>query len=286
MFKKEIATIKNLLAQAQTSLHKFIKEESAVRTLWRRKNRVYVKAVTTLVDLTRHRTIKEAKLKEKIKTWPQINKTLTINRDDARKKIADKQADMEHLRIKLATLMAEEEAEQNRTNSIVEQVFSYNDQVTKALLVRNDFLSKNIYCLLVDDQGNMRSQITLDNSIGTHRVVAMVNTITIVKPELAIEAMDKIEQFFNRIKPQPQMDNLTKQLFEITKKLLVEKTSFKIGPDLYRFLSLKLDITLFPELVEAQDLLKKSLRSEKTNSYIRLYTRDNRNSKWEPVKQA
>ena len=72
----------------------------------------------------------------------------------------------------------------------------------------------------------------------------------------------------------------------MTKKILVEKTRFKIGPDLYRFLSLELDKEIYPELRKAQELLKQSLRSQKTNSYIRLYQREGRTDQWEPVRQT
>jgi len=50
-------------------------------------------------------------------------------------------------------------------------------------------------------------------------------------------------------------------LYELTQKILIEKVNFKVGPDLYRFLSLELEEEIFPELVAVQRLLLRSLRS-------------------------
>lgn len=71
---------------------------------------------------------------------------------------------------------------------------------------------------------------------------------------------------------------------EIEKLKKQEAQARKIGPDLYYFISLELDRDLFPGLKMAQDLLRRSLRSEKSESYIRLWERENRVSKFERVK--
>ena len=75
------------------------------------------------------------------------------------------------------------------------------------------------------------------------------------------------------------------QLYELTQGLLIDKSNFKTGPKFYQFISLKIDAEIFPELSKAQEYLRASIRSKKTNSYIRLYERENRNNKWIPIKQ-
>jgi hypothetical protein len=138
---------------------------------------------------------------------------------------------------------------------------------------------------LIDEKGKLRSQITFDSSDGLRRVVAMVNTMTIVRADLAAEAMANIQKFFDRVQQTAAMDATTQALYELTKKLLVEKTSFKVGPDLYRFLAIEFDSATLPELALAQQLLRESIRSEKTTSYIRIFERDSHTDKWRPVKQ-
>jgi hypothetical protein len=82
------------------------------------------------------------------------------------------------------------------------------------------------------------------------------------------------------------MDPNTKILYDLTHQLLIEKTKFKVGPDLYRFLSMEIDQETLPELHEAQRLLRQSIRSEKTSSYIRIKQRESQNSNWVDVRQS
>lgn len=67
---------------------------------------------------------------------------------------------------------------------------------------------------------------------------------------------------------------------------MVEKTDFKVGTDLYRFIAMELDDEIFPALSRAQKLLRLSIGSEKTNSYIRIYGREDKNENWKVVPQS
>lgn len=113
----------------------------------------------------------------------------------------------------------------------------------------------------------------------------MVNSMTIVDTALAEQAWEQFDLFFGRFQPETMAEEV-RPLYEITKKVLYQKRSFKVGPDLYRFLVMELDSEIFPELVHAQQLLKQSIRSEKTNSYIRLWARASTSSKWKPLPQS
>ena len=91
--------------------------------------------------------------------------------------------------------------------------------------------------------------------------------------------------FFDRFQKETRMDETVRPLYDLTRELLVEKTDFKVGPDLYRFLAMELDADIYPELSKAQLLLRQSIRSEKTTSYIRVYERESRTSNWVVVPQ-
>jgi hypothetical protein len=127
--------------------------------------------------------------------------------------------------------------------------------------------------------------VSFTSADGLQRVVAMVNTMTLVQGDLATRAKAEIAEFFGRFRNAP-MDANAKAMYELTRQLLVEKTNFKVGPDLYRFLGMELDSEIFPELARAQHLLRQSIRSEKTNSYIRLYERKSLRDNWVVVSQS
>ncbi len=60
----------------------------------------------------------------------------------------------------------------------------------------------------------------------------------------------------------------------------------KAGPNLSKFLYLDIDKEKFPELVEAQKLLASATNYVRSGKYIRIYTRTNKDEKWQPVRQA
>ncbi len=82
------------------------------------------------------------------------------------------------------------------------------------------------------------------------------------------------------------MSDEVKPLYELTRQILSEKTQFKVGNDLYRFLGMDLDPDVFPELSEAQNLLKASIRVEKTSNYLRIYERKSMQDPWKMVPQS
>ena len=114
----------------------------------------------------------------------------------------------------------------------------------------------------------------------------MVNTMTIIRGDFAAEAKQQIQDFFARFQKPAKIDQSVEALYELTRQLLIEKTDFKVGPDLYRFLAMELENEIFPELARAQTLLRQSIRSERTNSYIRIYERKSRTNNWEVVPQS
>ena len=272
------------IKQSEKKLARMGKEEARARNQWNRGYQRYRQAAKDLATLKRHKTEREERLRKIILGWDKETVRLTRKRDETRAAIKQEQEKMTQLRIGYAQYLKEMEAEIKATDEIVNQSFLLSLSAAEAFSRRNVYLNEHVYPRLVDEQGNMCSQITFDYSDGKRRVVVMVNTITIVDSYLAAEAKAQIEKFFLKFQEQAGMNGLTQKLYELTRKLLIEKTRFKVGPDLYVFLSMNLDPDLFPELAEAQRLLKLSIRSEKTSSYIRIYQRKSRTDKWERVK--
>ena len=136
------------------------------------------------------------------------------------------------------------------------------------------------------ENGKMRRSLTFTSANGLRRVVALVNSMTLLKADLAAEAKVLIEQFFARFQEAAEVDAKLKPFYDLTKGIFIEKPNFKVGPELHRFLGTPLDAEMCPELVEAQRLLTEALTSEKTNSYVRLYKRTSRADSWTPVSQS
>ena len=283
MEKIVLLNLESSLKNAKKKLEKLKKEEAKARKKWTDGYGKYRKAAKDLATLTRHKTKKEKKLRKIILGWDEETVELTKKRDKIRSTIRQEEEKITQLRIQYAEFLKEMEAEIKADDEIVNQVFSLSLTAAQAFEKRNIYLNDHCYTRLVDDKGNIRSQVTIDSSDGKKRVVAMTNTITIVVADLAADAKKLIEEFFNEFQSNVEMDPLTQKLYELTRKLLIEKTKFKIGPDMYVFLSINLDPEIFPELAEAQRLLKLSVRSEKTSSYIRLYEREDRNHPWKRI---
>lgn len=282
-----IKELRRKLRKSKQRMKQLEREEGVARRIWTRGYQAYRRAASYLAKENRKSgTQAEADARDRVNTWDQRTVELTKRRDAAREAMAAEEAHQAKLREELAAALAREEAEVDRRDAIVRQVFKLNDAVVVALEARNAYLSEHVYRLLVKSDGTLRRQLTMDSKDELLRVTAMVNSITIVREDLATQAIEMIEGFFARFQEQAEMDEATAALYELTRRLLDIKASFKVGPDLYRFLSLELDAELFPELVNAQHLLKQSLRSEKTNSYIRLKTRKSRADNWEQVKQS
>lgn len=280
----------------QKELEQHKQSEARARGQWTRAYQNYLRATTNLVAMADRSVLKGkpstkaqqdryTTYKELVANWPERSIELTKKRDEWREKIAKTEVALNQAMTALAVILAEDAADAKATDEIVGQVFALNNAVVEALHRRNDFLSKHVFPHLFDRKGNLRRQITFTSTDGLRRVVAMVNSMTIVDTALAEKAQEQFDLFFGRFQPEAMAEEMW-PLYEITKKVLYQKTSFKVGPDLYRFLVMELDPLIFPELAYAQTLLKQSIRSEKTNSYIRLWTRTSTASAWKPLQQS
>ena len=287
-FKTKLVELKRQIKKSEDELAKLIKKEERSRQLWTKEYQIFLKGSEMLAALKVRGTKKEYRLKGIIAGWRTKSIVFTQTRDQARKEIRNAEKELHDLQVKSAQIVERDLNAVRATDEVVIQVFSLNDTVVTSAGRRNEYLKVHIFPDLFDDKGNLRSQVTFDSSDGRRRVRAMVNTMTIVDAPMAAEAKAEIDKFFVRIQEQKQakMDDVTQMLYDLAHKILVEKTSFKVGPELYRFLTLELDEKLFPELCRAQSLLKRSIRSEKTSSYIRLFERNNRASPWRPVAQS
>ena len=283
--KTIIARIESSIRQCQRRLEKLKKKEGQARGKWNKGYQAFMKASELNATLKRRGTEREKRLRNIILSWRQETVELTTDRDLARVAIKDEEERLAALRVEYAKVIEQIEAERKARNEIVTQTFFLSKFMKSAREDREGYLNEHVYPRLIDEAGNLRSQIAFTHSDETRRVVAMVNTIAIVDSFLAGEAKDEIEKFFERIRPKVEdIDELTQMLYDLTRKILIEKTKFQMGPDLSTFLALELDREIFPELRRAQDFLKRSLRSEKSNSYIRLFERESRADKWVRLK--
>lgn len=279
----------------QHQIAKLTEDERRVRGHWTRWYHRYLRAVKEM-DTILSRILagkKPTKLQlnglqrnqEILKMWPKRSEELTAQRDVLRAYIHATEEDLQQVRTELAVILTEQSAHARATDEIVDQVFLLNSAMVDAMHRRDDFLKEKIFPQLFYGDNKLHRQITFTSSDGLRRVVALVNSMTIVDTRLAEEAREEIRLFFGRFEPQAVVPSV-RPLYEITEKLLYQKTSFKVGPELYRFISMDLDVTLFPELVRAQNLLKQSIRSEKTNSYVRLWKRTSKTDHWKPLAQS
>ncbi len=278
--------LERAIAATEKSLERLRNKEAKSRAKWTKKYQRFLGAAASLAGLKNTATQRAQRLKDIINSWSTETVELTKERDAARADITASEAELQKQRTELAVLIARLENVDRRTDDIVTQVFALNDQVVEAFRARNEFLTANVYDMLTNEDGSLRSQISLTSTDGLRRVVALVNHISRIDTTLAHEAREQINKFFDRFAKtrQDEEDDRARALIEILENILVERVSFKVGPDLYRFLSISIDADVFPELKQAQHLLSRSLRSEKTSSYIRLYKRDSDSDKWKEVK--
>ena len=285
-FKMRTRTLERQIAKAKRELVRLQRLEKQARDKWTDGYHKFLDAAERLAELKVHRTQKEARLKGIIKTWRATTLKLTQARNSSREQVAEAQARLVELGMQLAVLKEQELGETREMNDIVQQVFGLNETVVQAATAREECLKRHVFPRLIGTDGKLQSQISFISADGCKRVVAMVNTMTIIRGDLAAEAKRLVEAFFARFQQVTVIDDVARPLYDLTRQLLIEKTDFKVGPDLYRFLSWKFDAELFPELAQAQSLLGESIRSEKTNSYIRIFKRASRNDNWEPVPQS
>lgn len=285
-FKTRVTLLDRQIIKGKRQLQILTRLEERSRKVWTKAYHIFLKSANQLTELKIHGTKKEADLRKKIKDWPAETTRLTKERDNLREQIKESEQMLVALGTERATILEQQSSETKTINETVTQVFALNDAVIRASSDREECLNRHVFPRLIDDEGNLCSQISFTSSDGLRRVVAMVNTMTIVRSDLAGEAKSQIESFFARFEKVATLDQSVKPLYDLTRELLVEKTDFKVGPDLYRFLAMELDADIYPELSKAQTLLRQSIRSEKTTSYIRIYKRESRTSNWDVVRQS
>ena len=285
-FNFRIRSLEQQIGKKKRELEKYTMLEKRSREKWTKSYHAYMMAATQLTEITHHGTKREAGLHGKIRGWPKLTTMLTKARDGFRIQIDAVREELIKLGTEFTKLVEQQTGDANATDEIVTQVFELNNTVVRAAGAREDCLNRHVFPRLIDEHGKLSSQVSFTSSNGLRRVVAMVNTMTIVSGDMAGRAMAEIQRFFDRFKQEAEMDANLRALYELTRQLLVEKTSFKVGPDLYRFIAMTLDAGIFPELSTAQHLLRQSIRSEKTTSYIRLYARPRHTDAWEVVRQS
>ncbi len=285
-FKTEITTVGQEVAKKKKELDKLTDLYKQTRKKLSKAYQDLMGLVDQLADLKVHNTKKETELKKKIKSGKALNVKLTETRDAYLAQMEGVKEALAGLGTKHAMLREQELNETKNIDDIVIQVFGLNEAAVQASAAREDCLKRHVFPRLIDSRGNLCSQITFTSSDDLRRVVAMVNTMTIIRGDLAKEAQQEIQQFLERVQQPAKIDPTVEALFELTRQLLVEKTDFKVGPNLYRFIGMDLDAEIFPELARAQTLLRQSIRSEKTNSYIRIFKRASRTDNWEVVPQS
>lgn len=285
-FKTRLGGIESKIRKKNTEIAKLTIQEKRARNKWTTGYNAYMAAVDQLADLKVHKTQREARLKAKIKTWRSNSAGLTVNRDTLRGKLAVAYQELMALQTELTILRQKESSEAQNMDEIVTQVFALNATVVQASEDREKCLNRHVFPRLIGEDKKLRSRVSFTSSNGLRRVVALVNTMTIVKGDLADEAQKKIQQFFDRWSKAANINVSVRALYDLTRQLLVEKISFKVGPNLHLFISMDINRDIFPELADAQTLLRQSIQSEKTTNYIRIYERPSTSHKWENVRQS
>ncbi len=278
--------LEKAIAGTEKVIGRIKKREEKARAKWTKGYQRFLQASANLAEIKNNTTQRAQKLKNTILSWPNDTIELTKERDAARAEIAAAEAKLQTQRTELAVLLERLGNIDRRTDDIVDQVFTLNNAVVSALRTRNEYLTANVYDMLVDEDGTLHGQVTLTSTDGLRRVRALVNTIARIDTTLAREAKAHIDAFRARFSTTTdnEADETSRALISILENVLFERLSFKVGPDLYRFITIDIDANAFPELKQAQHLLRHSLRSEKTNSYIRLWKRPSTSEPWKEVK--
>lgn len=267
-------------------IEKLSEQEALARQRWTKGYRRFMKASLDLANLKITQSKRADRLRRVITAWPSENQRLTRQRDNFREQLEALRQELRDCEIGLNQLAYALVQQSQATDEIVDRVFALNEDVVTAARQRDNFLMSKVFPHLRRPDGTLRRQITFISSNQLRKVVAMVNSITHIDSALAELAEQEINNFFARYELPLVDDMVFVKVKELLKNVLTSKRTFTIGPSLYEFLTLDLDVTVFPELVRAQQYLKASFRSEKTNSYIRIYSRLKVTDKWQPVLQS
>jgi len=286
-----------ILARLKNELKPLKAQEAEARRRWSLGYNAFLRAENELqkrvlkgltVDPVSNGVVNKTvqKLWETKTGWMRKSEELTKQRDFARAAIAKKEKEILTAESKLNEILANEKIKMEKTDSTIEKVFLLNDHVVEALQSMDKFLEQEIYPSLA----STATQKMLISSDGLRKVVIMSNSSNVMDSSKVEEARAKINEFFQRINPKGQdtveQDETVSMLTEILQDLLVIKVNIKPGPNLSRFLGLELDPEKFGELVEAQRLLGSAISYKRSNMYVRLFTRVNTSSRWEPVRQS
>lgn len=293
--KKHIEKQRRIVARLKKELEPLKKEESEARRLWSLGYNKQLRAdqqlkkriekgltVDPVKDGNVNKTVKS--LWDTKNGWDEKSAELTKRRDDARKAMKEKEKEILKEESVLTNLISEYKIQSEKTDSVIDKVFLMNSNIVSLSENLDTLLGSEFYPLLSETG----TQKTVESSNGLKKIVILSNTINTMDSSKVEEATKQINKFFDRINPKESTteDTTITMLSELLKELLVVKTRVKPGPNLSKFLSLKLDSEVFPELTTAQTLLIESMNYQRTGKYIRLYERENRNDNWEPVRQS
>lgn len=253
---------------------------------WEKGFQRFMKSATDLASLKITQSKRADRLRQIIHDWPNDHQRLMKVRESLEQQINGVVQQLRRCDDQLFQLENAVAQLQQQNDAIVDQVFVLNNEVVAAAHARDAYLMSQVFTYLRKPDGSLRRQVTFISSDQLRKVVAMVNSITHIDSALAELAEQEINNFFARYELPLVDDMVFAKVKELLKNVLTSKRTFTIGPSLYEFLTLDLDVTVFPELVRAQQYLKASFRSEKTNSYIRIYSRLKVTDKWQPVLQS
>ncbi len=293
---KNIETQKRIVTRLRKELEPLKKEETEARRLWSLGYNKQLRAdkqlqkridkgltVDPVKDGIVNKTVKA--LWDTKNGWNERSAELTKRRDAARKAMKEKEEEISKEESVLTNLISEYKIQTEKTDSVIDKVFLMNSNIV-SLSENLDTLLESEFYPLLSETG---TQKTIESSDGLKKIIILSNTINTMDSAKVEEAKEQIDLFFKRINPKDpenEEDETIKMLSELLKGLLVIKTKVKAGPNLSKFLALKLDSELFPELTKAQVLLIESMNYQRTGKYIRLYERENRNDKYRPVRQS
>ncbi|HOX97272.1 MAG TPA: hypothetical protein PL066_02905 [bacterium] len=253
---------------------------------WEKGFQRFMKSATDLASLKITQSKRADRLRQIIHDWPNDHQRLMKVRESLEQQINGVVQQLRRCDDQLFQLENAVAQLQQQNDAIVDQVFVLNNEVVAAAHARDAYLMSQVFTYLRKPDGSLRRQVTFISSDQLRKVVAMVNSISYLDASLAERAEEEINDFFARYQVPLVADPLMAKVTELLRNVLTSKRNFQVGPALYEFLTMKVDEKLFPELVRAQQYLKASFRSEKTNSYVRIFSRPTVTDKWQPVPQS
>lgn len=286
-FKIRLAALERQKRKLEREIEQLRRKESKVRARWTKEFHKAGKAAVTLTGVKKHGTKRKTDLSGVVlRFFTGGTASDTKERDSLRAEIRAKETELTKIAVEIGMTQEQERSETKANDELVAQVFALNDAMVKAVRDRDACLDRHVYPRLHYGENQMHGRYTFTSANGLQRVVAMVNSLAKLKPDLAREAKELIDRVFAKFKEIAEVDEKLKPFYELTKGVLVERTDFKVGPGLSTFLKTELDPKICPELVEAKRLLMEALTYEKTSSYVRLYERTSRTDPWTPVPQS